>query len=306
MLRLDVTDILKKQQQLYASGYFDKFDGKDYIPYPKSNTDMFPRYIDMSMSPHDVLGSLQKQHLKSLATSKHPMTIEATDAMMHQNRIVLLLSLMMGKDATHTFLMRKCSQHSIHNMRAPLDAMLRDREVAMLLKQYAMFNSDITIPPCDYPPLAIEKQELIHRFLLERKIAQQIQANIKSRAMAPRVYITHLPSDHTNNQNIAVVREVSPNDGISEERAKRKRRSDKLKKHAIQQIVDAVIPLNKFPFKSHAECTSKERKAPFYISKEQLANLIDSDPDLKKYFKNLKSSSKMQVCDQIFGKVIKN
>lgn len=68
-----------------------------------------------------------------------------------------------------------------------------------------------------------------------------------------------------------------------------------------EEIVNDDKILTQWLFKDPDECTSQKRTKPFYMSKEAILKMIESDPVLKKKFgPNVKKLSKNQICEQIF------
>lgn len=68
-----------------------------------------------------------------------------------------------------------------------------------------------------------------------------------------------------------------------------------------QVIINNDKAMTQWLFKDPDECTSQKRTKPFYMSKEAILKMIESDPILKKKFgPNVKKLSKNQICEEIF------
>lgn len=67
-------------------------------------------------------------------------------------------------------------------------------------------------------------------------------------------------------------------------------------KHKIKDLLKTV-----YRFKDKAECTSKQRTKPFYMSKDDIIKEIDNSQELKKLMpQNYKKLSKEQLCEYFY------
>ena len=77
-------------------------------------------------------------------------------------------------------------------------------------------------------------------------------------------------------------------------------RNEKIKQKVIDKIM-LDYPFNLFKFSKKSECESRETSKPYYISKKDLLNVIESNPDLTARFpKGYKSLKKEDLCGVIF------
>ena len=94
---------------------------------------------------------------------------------------------------------------------------------------------------------------------------------------------------------------IKNNSDDVEEQTNYKSQADKIKKKAVDRIVNSY-PLNLFPFKTRDECTSSARTKHYYLSKEDLVKRIDENPDLKNKFPpKFKTMPKADLCNIIFS-----
>lgn len=80
-----------------------------------------------------------------------------------------------------------------------------------------------------------------------------------------------------------------------------KKSSEKIKKSVLGQMMNEY-PFNLFNFKTRDECKSSSRSKGYYISKKDLVDIIEKDPELSKAFpKGFKKQPKEAICDTLFG-----
>lgn len=80
----------------------------------------------------------------------------------------------------------------------------------------------------------------------------------------------------------------------------KKKREQKIKEKIIEKML-STFPLNRFNFRIHEDCTSKQTSSPYYISRDDLIRTIENDPDLKEFFpKNFKKLKKEELCNIVF------
>ncbi len=86
----------------------------------------------------------------------------------------------------------------------------------------------------------------------------------------------------------------------SAESVKSVKRNAKIKTSAIASMLD-TFPFNKFPFKTKDQCNSRETSQKYYLSKDDVLKVIDSDKELKDLFPaGYKSLKKKDICNVLF------
>lgn len=77
-------------------------------------------------------------------------------------------------------------------------------------------------------------------------------------------------------------------------------RNEKIKQKVIENIM-MEYPFNLFKFNKRSECESRETSKPYYISKKDMLQVIQSNPDLTaKFPKGYKTLKKEDLCGVIF------
>lgn len=84
---------------------------------------------------------------------------------------------------------------------------------------------------------------------------------------------------------------------------KKPRVKNKLSKETTQVITSNIKELlSDFAFKTKTECVSKQRTKPYYASKEEILEKIESNPELKKLMPtNYKKLTKDKLCEVFFA-----
>lgn len=86
---------------------------------------------------------------------------------------------------------------------------------------------------------------------------------------------------------------------------KKKPAPKKFTKQTTEVITSNIKDLlSNFAFKSKTECVSKQRTKPYYASKEEILEKIESNPDIKKLMPaNYKKLTKDKLCEVFFSSV---
>jgi hypothetical protein len=93
----------------------------------------------------------------------------------------------------------------------------------------------------------------------------------------------------------------SPSSTESVKSVKSVKRSVKIKESAIASML-LMFPFNKFPFKTKDQCNSRETSQKYYLSKDDVLKVIDSDEELKDLFPaGYKSLKKQDICNLLFN-----
>lgn len=259
-INADLAQIIHNRNDIAMSQYLNTFKNnvEANLALFDKNISALPTYQDLLEQANTSFTDVfNKTILFNVGLIKSSDYIHLKERLVHcQHTIVLLSCILDDKQPNHNFLVAKCVQYNITSAVQTLDLLFHDDEVKSILET----KINIEIDTSKVPGTFLDTKSFLKMYVEQIKTKIGIQKQISQLHNRYLTIVSHLP----NNTLVANVQPTNEEDQVDQQfqntLAKRKKRLQKLKDKTINQVIQAVFPLNKVPFATIEQCKSKTRK----------------------------------------------